>query len=201
MFEDFENRTGFWKNLGSNFTINYSGDAPSFLTSGEIWESMDSGTTQTLAAWQNGWSLTNNPDGTITANPKYTMGLPSETLVRVPIGLSTPSTSPSSAGGGVVVAYSTENEDSDIQTEDLGPGGEEQPTETKLDEKANCDDHQCPEGKNVMTSTNADGTVECSCFDGGNAVRAIGYGLGAIALAGVATTGLLIYGAYRIIRG
>ena len=76
-----------------------------------------------------------------------------------------------------------------------------QPTETKLDEKANCDDHQCPEGKNVMTSTNADGTVECSCFDGGNAVRAIGYGLGAIALAGVATTGLLIYGAYRIIRG
>ena len=78
-----------------------------------------------LRLWQNGWSLTNNPDGTITANPKYTMGLPSETLVRVPIGLSTPSTSPSSAGGGVVVAYSTENEDSDIQTEDLGPGGEE----------------------------------------------------------------------------
>ena len=65
----------------------------------------------------------------------------------------------------------------------------------------NCDDHQCPEGKNVMMTTNADGTVECSCFDGGNAVRAIGYGLGAIALAGVATTGLLIYGAYRIIRG
>ena len=116
MFEDFENRTGFWKTLGSNFTINYSGDAPSFLTSGEMWESMDSGTTQTLAAWENGWSLNNNPDGTITANPKYTMGLPSETLVRVPIGLSTPSTSPSSAGGGVVVAYSTENEDSDIQT-------------------------------------------------------------------------------------
>ena len=46
MFEDFENRTGFWKTLGSNFTINYSGDAPSFLTSGEMWESMDSGTTQ-----------------------------------------------------------------------------------------------------------------------------------------------------------
>ena len=209
MFEDFENRTGFWKNLGSNFTINYSGDAPSFLTSGEMWESMGSGTTQTLAAWENGWSLTNNPDGTITANPKYTMGLPSETLVRVPIGLSTPSTSPSSAGGGVVVAYSTENEDSDIQTEDLGPGGEEQePTDDYAHSM-----YDCKTGDEYIANTEEEhneyaalGYVhdmgECkNNEDAANAVRAIGYGLGAIALAGVATTGLLIYGAYRIIRG
>ena len=51
MFEDFENRSGFWKDLGSNFTINYSGDAPSFLTSGEMWSAMDGSETQTLAAW------------------------------------------------------------------------------------------------------------------------------------------------------
>ncbi|MBO57570.1 MAG: hypothetical protein CMA77_01040 [Euryarchaeota archaeon] len=103
MFEDFENRSGFWKDLGSNFTINYSGDAPSFLTSGEMWQSMDSGTTQTLAAWEDGWVLTNNPDGTITANPKYTSGLPSETLVKVPVGPQSPKSSPTSGVGGVAL--------------------------------------------------------------------------------------------------
>ena len=109
MFEDFENRMGFWKNLGSNFTIQYSGDAPSFMTDSEMWQSMDSGTTQTLAAWENGWVLTNNPDGTITANPKYTSGLPSETLTKVPIGFAPPTnTTPTDAGGGVVVAFNNE---------------------------------------------------------------------------------------------
>jgi len=109
MFEDFENRMGFWKNLGSNFTIQYSGDAPSFMTDSEMWQSMDSGTTQTLAAWENGWVLINNPDGTITANPKYTSGLPSETLTKVPIGFAPPTnTTPTSAGGGVVVAFNNE---------------------------------------------------------------------------------------------
>ena len=84
MFEDFENRSGFWKGLGSNFTI--KGSTPSFLSSGEMWQSMDGSNTQTLAAWENGWVLTNNPDGSMTANPKYTSGLPSETIVRVPVG-------------------------------------------------------------------------------------------------------------------
>ena len=32
------------------------------------------------------------------------------------------------------------------------------------------------------------------------AVKAIGYGLGAIAIAGVATTGIIVYGLYRIIK-
>lgn len=108
MFEDFENRSGFWKDLGSNFTINYSGIAPSFLSSGEMWESMDSGTTQTLAAWEDGWVLTNNPDGTMTANPKYTSGLPSETLVRVPVGPQAPMSSPTGGVGGVQVAFSAQ---------------------------------------------------------------------------------------------
>ena len=84
---------------------------------------------------------------------------------------------------------------------DVGGNGTEEPAETNLDENTapqNCDDHQCPEGKNVMMTTNADGTVECSCFDGGNAVRAIGYGLGAIALVGLATTGLNVYGVVKV---
>jgi hypothetical protein len=110
MFEDFENRMGFWKDLGSNFTINYSGSNPSFLSSGEMWQSMDGATTQTLAAWENGWDLTNNPDGTMTANPKYTSGLPSETIVRVPVGPQSPMSSPTSGVGGVVVTgYGAEN--------------------------------------------------------------------------------------------
>ena len=106
MFEDFENRSGFWKDLGSNFTINYSGSSPSFLTSSEMWQSMDSGTTQTLAAWEDGWVLTNNPDGTITANPKYTSGLPSETLVKVPVAPQSPKASPTSGIGGVALVSS-----------------------------------------------------------------------------------------------
>ena len=122
MFEDFENRMGFWKNLGSNFTIQYSGDAPSFMTDSEMWQSMDSGTTQTLAAWENGWVLTNNPDGTITANPKYTSGLPSETLTKVPIGFAPPTnTTPTDAGGGVVVAFN--NEENNSTEDELGLGG------------------------------------------------------------------------------
>ena len=183
MFEDFENRSGFWKGLGSNFTINYSGSTPSFLSSGEMWQSMDGSNTQTLAAWENGWVLTNNPDGSMTANPKYTSGLPSETIVRVPVG---PTNSPS----GVVVAFNSPQE--------VGPGGEEKPTQTNLEE--NCDSHECPDGQGVVSSTNEDGSVSCSCFDSGKAVKAIGYGLGAIAIASVATTGIIVYGLYRVIK-
>ena len=143
MFEDFENRSGFWKNLGSNFTINYSGNAPSFLTDGEIWQSMDSGTTQSLAAWENGWVLNNNPDGTITANPKYTSGLPSETLVQVPVGFTPPSnTAPTPAGGGVVVAFNNESEL-------LGPGGEQQePTDDYAHSM-----YDCETGKEYIANT------------------------------------------------
>lgn len=127
MFEDFENRSGFWKDLGSNFTINYSGDAPSFLTSGEMWSAMDGSETQTLAAWENGWVLTNNPDGTMTATPKYTSGLISKTLVRVPVGPQTPMSSPTGGVGGVQVAFTADNKKFRAETigclEDLMKGG------------------------------------------------------------------------------
>lgn len=188
MFEDFENRSGFWKGLGSNFTI--KGSTPSFLSSGEMWQSMDGSNTQTLAAWENGWVLTNNPDGSMTANPKYTSGLPSETIVRVPVGPTNLQNPPS---GVVVTGYGAEFRTNE---EDVGPGGEEKPTQTDLEE--NCDSHECPEGQGVVSSTNKDGSVSCSCFDSGKAVKAIGYGLGAIAVIGLATTGLLVYGAVKI---
>ena len=103
MFEDFENRSGFWKNLGSNYTINYSGNAPSFMSSGEMWQSMDNSETQTLAAWENGWVLMDNPDGSKTATPKYTSGLLTQTIVRVPVGPTSPNSSPMGGMGGVVV--------------------------------------------------------------------------------------------------
>ena len=111
MFEDFENRMGFWKNLGSNFTINYSGDEPSFMSDGEMWASIGPNAgTKTLAEWEDGYVLINNPDGTITANPKYTSGLDPETLVRVPVGPQSPTAMFPSTGGGVVVTgYGAEN--------------------------------------------------------------------------------------------
>lgn len=200
MFEDFENRSGFWKGLGSNFTINYAGSTPSFLSSGEMWQSMDGSTTQTLAAWENGWVLTNNPDGSMTANPKYTSGLPSETIVRVPVG-PTNLQNPPSGGGGVVVAFNASQED-------VGPGGEEQePTDDYAHSM-----YDCKTGEEYIANTEEEHNDYAAlgyvhdmdvCNNNENAakaVKAIGYGLGAIAIAGVATTGIIVYGLYRIIK-
>jgi len=195
VFEDFENRSGFWKGLGSNFTI--KGSTPSFLSSGEMWQSMDGSNTQTLAAWENGWVLTNNPDGSMTANPKYTSGLPSETIVRVPVGPTNLQNSPS----GVVVAFNSPQED-------VGPGGEEQePTDDYAHSM-----YDCKTGEEYIANTEEEhndyaalGYVhdmdECNNNeDAAKVVKAIGYGLGAIAIAGVATTGIIVYGLYRIIK-
>jgi hypothetical protein len=200
VFEDFENRSGFWKGLGSNFTINYAGSKPSFLSSGEMWQSMDGSNTQTLAAWENGWVLTNNPDGSMTANPKYTSGLPSETIVRVPVG-PTNLQNPPSGGGGVVVAFNASQED-------VGPGGEEQePTDDYAHSM-----YDCKTGEEYIANTEEEHNDYAAlgyvhdmdvCNNNENAakaVKAIGYGLGAIAIAGVATTGIIVYGLYRIIK-
>jgi hypothetical protein len=200
VFEDFENRSGFWKGLGSNFTINYAGSTPSFLSSGEMWQSMDGSNTQTLAAWENGWVLTNNPDGSMTANPKYTSGLPSETIVRVPVG-PTNLQNPPSGGGGVVVAFNASQED-------VGPGGEEQePTDDYAHSM-----YDCKTGEEYIANTEEEHNDYAAlgyvhdmdvCNNNENAakaVKAIGYGLGAIAIAGVATTGIIVYGLYRIIK-
>lgn len=63
--------------------MEFSGQ-PSFLTSGEMWASVDSGETQTLAAWKDGYVLRENPDGSMTAEPKFTSGIPPLTLRQVP---------------------------------------------------------------------------------------------------------------------
>lgn len=56
---------------------------PWFKLSRQLWIS-DYGETNTLAYWQDGYVLEYNPDGTITATTKYTSGLPTITLRRVP---------------------------------------------------------------------------------------------------------------------
>ena len=53
--------------------------------SGSVWESLDSGETKTLAEWQNSFTLWTNPDGTMTADYRYTAGLPPMTLRQVPL--------------------------------------------------------------------------------------------------------------------
>ena len=58
---------------------------PSFIMDSQIWQSIDSGETQDRSAWENGYVLTDNLDGTITAQPKYTSGIPPLTLRKVPI--------------------------------------------------------------------------------------------------------------------
>lgn len=69
--------------FGKGFLMEFSGQ-PSFLTSGEMWASVDSGETQTLAAWKDGYVLRENPDGSMTAEPKFTSGIPPLTLRQVP---------------------------------------------------------------------------------------------------------------------
>ena len=53
-------------------------------TAGELWQS-DTGETQTIAAWESGYTLTKNNDGTITAEMKFSGGIPPLTLRRVPV--------------------------------------------------------------------------------------------------------------------
>lgn len=50
--------------------------------SNSLWQA-DDGSTKTLDAWEDGYVVSTNPDGTLTAKPKYTSGLPSLTLRRV----------------------------------------------------------------------------------------------------------------------
>ena len=77
----------------------------SFAQQSQLWQS-DSGETNTMDYWQNAYVVRPNPDGTMNADPKYTSGLPDLTLRRV----------------------------STMHSEDnLGPGGEEQPEQTTLD--------------------------------------------------------------------
>ncbi len=51
----------------------------------EVWTSVDSGETYPLEWWWNNYVLSRNPDGTITADTKYSRGIPPMTLRQVSI--------------------------------------------------------------------------------------------------------------------
>ena len=83
---------------------------PSFIMDSQIWQSIDSGETQDRSAWENGYVLTDNLDGTITAQPKNTAGIPPLTLRKVPI-----------------MTENTKNfESPTLAPANLGPGGTQQ---------------------------------------------------------------------------
>ena len=76
--------------------------------------------------------------------------------------------------------------------------------EDESDEELECNSADCPENHIAVKVTDADGNETCSCHDTealGDGITSIGRGLGVLALAGVATTGIIVYGLYRVIRG
>ena len=297
--------------FGKGFLMEFSGQ-PSFLTSGEMWASLDSGETQTLAAWKDGYVLRENPDGSMTAEPKFTSGIPPLTLRRVPtMGAETfasegmdnatwfeKSVSDSytyakddddgtyqvrswfwSACSPMVVYQAVHQRNKHYADDRLGKfeqihtwiidmdndnervynkthkqtyfttndgceavsilpntrtpcftqdqreaaaniqadKGEEwleryhscssastQDTNGNENGGLECKQEDCPENHMAVKKTDADGNETCECVSGeaiGNVVGAIGKGLGMIAIAGVLTTGILVYGIYRVIRG
>jgi hypothetical protein len=253
--------------FGKGFLMEFSGQ-PSFLTSGEMWASLDSGETQTLAAWKDGYVLRENPDGSMTAEPKFTSGIPPLTLRRVPTmgaenrAFATAPAYPnieSCAGDSVKVFEHcfidpnfkagksrtlAENSGSvgswnakslwvpKGYTVTLYPDNVINPqrtdkevvvgpecvkclttpsntitvSEKEEDENGEleCKQEDCPPNHMAVKKTDADGIETCECVSGeaiGEGVKAIGKGLGMIAIAGVLTTGILVYGIYRVIRG
>ena len=71
------------------------------------------------------------------------------------------------------------------------------------DGEVECKTEDCPPNHIAVKSTHA-GIETCSCQSTqalGEGVKAVGKGLGMIALAGLATTGIVVYGLYRVIRG
>jgi len=253
--------------FGKGFLMEFSGQ-PSFLTSGEMWASIDSGETQTLAAWKDGYVLRENPDGSMVAEPKFTSGIPPLTLRRVPTRGAenrTFATMPSypnieSCAGDSVKVFEHCFTDSNFTagknriltgnsghalgwkaksmwvpkgyTVTLYPNGAFDPqrtdkevivgpecvkclttpsntisvSEKEEDENGEleCKQEDCPANHIAVKNTDADGTETCECVESadiGEVVGAIGKGLGMLAIAGVATTGIIVYGIYRLVRG
>jgi hypothetical protein len=90
-------------------------------------------------------------------------------------------------------SITSEDEQSEIDASDDGSDGE-----------LECKTEDCPPDHIAVKSTDADGNETCSCQSTqaiGDGVAAVGKGLGMIAIAGLATTGIVVYGLYRIIRG
>lgn len=53
------------------------------MIAGELWTSIESGETKTIAQWKSGYTLSQNNDGTLTAQLKFSGGIPDLTLRRV----------------------------------------------------------------------------------------------------------------------
>ena len=113
--DDLQNVSAFYGGPSNELNWTYLNDRQR----SSLWQS-DDGATKTLDAWEDGYVVTTNPSGTLTAKPKYTSGLPEITLRKVD-------------------TMSSEHEGSDTTTPELGPGGEEQPVETKVDTDADTD--------------------------------------------------------------
>jgi len=111
--DDLQNVSAFYGGPSNELNWTYLNDRQR----SSLWQG-DDGATKTLDAWEDGYVVNTNPDGTLTAKPKYTSGLPEITLRKVD-------------------TMSSESEGSDTTTPELGPGGEEQPEETHLDKDKN----------------------------------------------------------------
>ena len=67
-----------------------------------------------------------------------------------------------------------------------------------------CKTSDCPPDHVAIKTTDAFGNPTCSCQSTaaiGEGLGAVGRGIARLAIAGVATTGLIVYGIYRVIRG
>ena len=76
--------------------------------------------------------------------------------------------------------------------------------EDESEEGVECNTSDCPPDHIAIKSTDADGNETCSCQSTvalGEGLGSVGRGIGILALAGVATTGIIVYGIYRVIRG
>jgi hypothetical protein len=108
-----------------------------------------------------------------------------------------------------LLPFGTETADDEpVETDpDTSITSEDEQSEIDADESENgveCSSEDCPPDHIAVKSTDADGNETCSCQSTqaiGEGVKAVGKGLGMIALAGVVTTGIVVYGLYRVIRG
>ena len=67
-----------------------------------------------------------------------------------------------------------------------------------------CKTSDCPPDHVAIKTTDAAGNPTCSCQSTvaiGEGLGAVGKGIGMLALGGIAVTGIVIYGVYRIVRG
>ena len=96
-------------------------------------------------------------------------------------------------------AWECKPDTSTIPDDDTGSDDEDTGSED-----LECKTSDCPPDHIAIKTTDADGNPTCSCQSTvaiGEGLGAVGRGIGMLALGGIAVTGIVIYGVYRIIRG